>query len=299
MIFNPLTLFTNRKPPMDNVLQFYIDSGYTLELRDQIYKSFELLQEFDYPDLFQAYHDILGNDQLADNSSLRDRFVLQIEKDLRYVASLHSVEFADSINLLTLNNLVEFFLTIQHLVDYDMILSTMESSELTNEEVLVAIMNEYTGIEESQLMEYITEFNPKFLEYLKIYALSKSNLEIPPESKETIDRKASIIKGIKLYAEHIDPQAVGVELVKLGVLLDQPFGTYYGLVKDDLSAKISKDLASDIISLSIISQNKESSPLDNFRSIASDLGVALSDAIAIERTISSIYSTFTGLVSAS
>ncbi len=283
---------------MDNVIEFFLDSGYTEELRDQIRRAFKLLEEFNFPQLYESYHDILGEDQLVYNTDLRDRFAYQVQKDLRHICSIHSVVFIDDIKLQTLVDLTEFFMTIQHLVDYDMILSTMESSEMTDEEQLVEIMNEYTGIDHSLLTEYIQSFDSKFLEFLKLYALTKSNLSIPEESKEVIELKASMLANIKLYKEHIDSEAVGVALVELGVLLNQPFQIYYNLVADDLSEKKPQALASDIISLSIISDQKDASAMDNFRAIASRMNLTIPQITTTEQFISSLYSAYNGLVKA-
>lgn len=169
---------------------------------------------------------------------------------------------------------------------------------MTDEEQLVEIMNEYTGIDHSLLTEYIQSFNPKFLEFLKLYALTKSNLSIPEESKEVIELKASMLANIKLYKEHIDSEAVGVALVELGVLLNQPFQIYYNLVADDLSEKKPQALASDIISLSIISDQKDASAMDNFRAIASRMNLTIPQITTTEQFISSLYSAYNGLVKA-
>lgn len=281
---------------MDHTLTFFIQSGYTDELRDQIYRAFKLLEEFDFPDLYSRYHQILGNDQLTYNADLRDSFLHQVNEDLRFVGNLHSVEFIDGINLLTLVDLTEFFMTIQHLVDYDMILSTMESSELTDEEMLVEIMNEYTGIDHSALMEYIESFNPKFLEYLKLYAMSRQGMEIPEVSQEVIDRKTTIVKNITTYRNHIDGDAVGVALVELGVLLDQPFDTYYSLVRDDLQAKKPVELASDIVSLSIICQQQDASPTENFRKVSEGMRLPINTIVAVEQAIATTFSAYNAMV---
>ena len=63
---------------MDQLISLYISSKFGEELGNEIRLTFELLAEFNYPNLFTPYEDIVTRESFVDSASLTDEFILKL-----------------------------------------------------------------------------------------------------------------------------------------------------------------------------------------------------------------------------
>lgn len=279
---------------MDQLISLYISSKFGEELGNEIRLSFELLAEFNYPNLFTPYEDIVAREGYVDSSSLADEFLLKIHEDLKFVLSLHFIKVVDDISLSLLNTLAEAFITLQHLEDYTHILLTLETMD-TDEEKLMEILNEYTGIDIATLLEAIDKFDSKLLLLLKNVALVKEGHQLELEDEKIVKAKAEIIENIKVFGTHISNDAVGVQLVTIGCPLLEPLETYFNMVHESVNTHNQTTLAIDFLSLVLISDRFKDNPRTVFKENSHLIAASLADLLSIESEINRVYVDFVQL----
>lgn len=279
---------------MDQLVSLYISSKFGEELGNEIRLSFELLAEFNYPNLFTPYEEIIARESSVDSSSLADEFIIKLQEDLKFVLSLHFITVANDVSLSLLNTLSEAFITLQHLEDYTHILLVLESMD-TDEEKLINILNEYTGLDEVVLLEIIDKFDPKLLQLLKNVALVKEGHQLELEDEKIVKAKTKTLDDIKLFGTHISSDAVGVQLVSIGAPLLAPLETYFNMVHESINTHSTTTLAIDFLSLVLISENNNDNPRNVFKENSHLVAASLSDLLSIESEINRIYVDFVQL----
>lgn len=279
---------------MDQLISLYISSKFGEELGNEIRLTFELLAEFNYPNLFTPYEDIVTRESFVDSASLADEFILKLHEDLKFVLSLHFITVVEGVSLSLLNTLAEAFITLQHLEDYTHILLTLETMD-TDEEKLINILTEYTGLDEATLLEVIDKFDSKLLQLLKNVALVKEGHQLELEDEKIIKAKTQALEDIKLFGTHISSDAVGVQLVTIGAPLLEPLETYFNMVHESINTHSTTTLAIDFLSLVLISENNKDNPRTVFKEHSHLVAASLADLLSIESEINRIYVDFVQL----
>lgn len=279
---------------MDQLISLYISSKFGEELGNEIRLTFELLAEFNYPNLFTPYEDIVTRESFVDSASLADEFILKLHEDLKFVLSLHFITVAEGVSLSLLNTLAEAFITLQHLEDYTHILLTLETMD-TDEEKLINILTEYTGLDEATLLEVIDKFDSKLLQLLKNVALVKEGHQLELEDEKIVKAKSQALEDIKLFGTHISNEAVGVQLVTIGAPLLEPLETYFNMVHESINTHSTTTLAIDFLSLVLISENNKDNPRTVFKDHSHLVAASLADLLSIESEINRIYVDFVQL----
>jgi hypothetical protein len=279
---------------MDQLVSLYISSKFGEELGNEIRLTFELLAEYNYPNLFTPYEDIITRESFVDSASLADEFILRLHQDLKFVLSLHFIKVVEDTNLTLLNTLAEAFITLQHLADYTHVLLTLETMD-TDEEKLIGILSEYTGLDEVTLLEIIEHFDPKILVILKQVALVKEGRELELEDVDVVKNKTKILEDIKLFGKFISEDAVGVQLVKIGAPVLQPLETYFNMIHESINTNSSTTIAIDFLSLILISENNKENPRTVYKEHTHLIAASLADLLSIESEINRIYVDFVQL----
>lgn len=209
---------------MDNDILNFIDDYFHFELKQEILRSFNLLESFKVNIIYEDFVDILSQHGFKSNDYLRDAFVRKLTDKLIFILNEHTIKVNDDLDVFQLNELVSSLLLIQDLEDYTGIIRVLESFE-QDEEKLSLILSDLCALDQTDILLSLESFNPVILTKLKEFIYSKEKeeeKEIQPEdftnnlkhffilySDETLGRILSrdIYLGLSFenYINYIDP----------------------------------------------------------------------------------------------
>lgn len=266
---------------------------FTYELWVDIEKALSIMHQFELPDLYDKATELMSMYGTEEADTLRDMFYNDIVSKMYYILKMHSVKLSKGTSLEYLNELAEFFITVQHLVDYDSFYSYFNSTK-TNDELMFEILEEYTSVPAVIWASLGFEYEEVLVLMLKSMCEQKLGIVQIDTNPDTIRLKAKAFINMSVLANMGYENSLGVQLAMMQTLMGQPLSTYISLAKDNLlSNESDKDLAVDFLSICLISKEQDTNPYTLWSEHSDDLDITIGRAISIQSEINNLYTTFT------
>lgn len=266
---------------------------FTYELWVDIEKSLSIMEQFELPDLYDKATELMSMTGTEEADTLKDMFYNDIVSKMYYLLKMHSVRLSKDASLAYLNELAEFFLTVQHLADYDSFYSYFNSTK-TNDEIMFEILEEYTSVPSVIWAGIGFEYEEVLVLMLKSMCEQKLGIVQVDTNPDTIRLKAKAFVNMSVLANMGHENSLGVQLAMMQTLMGQPLSTYISLAKDNLlSNESDKDLATDFLSICLISKEQDTNPYTLWSEHSDDLDMSIGRAISIQSEINNLYTTFT------
>lgn len=273
---------------MDELLQVFLESYFSEEMQDEIAKSFDLFDYFEYTQAYQGLNDIAHEHGSVDTNELQDRFINEINVKLNYILKEHTIVLIDTATISQKNEIITALGHLQKLQDYSGVLITLESLS-SDEEQLSSILSESTMMDETEIMSLIESFDPSMLRTLKQFAYQKED-----ELEQSTEANYNLITNFRLFNSFCKCKSIGTALVANGTLTGAKFSTYLSFVEDNLLVpKNIDETAMNIYSVLLMSIDGLNSTLLVYRKYSLNILKDLSLVSAVEAKLLNLIAQFT------
>lgn len=260
----------------------YIENTFVDIVKDDIYQSFSLLENFGLKYYEDKYLDIISKSDTISNDDKADNFIFTIKEDIKSIISSHYI-YLDSnvnVNLNELNEIAHFLYIIQNLEDYDLI-SYRLFAEDEPKNIIVDLIAHYTLLDRIRLLEIIDTVEVTLIKALQLFIEDRS------KDEKVIEHK--YIKHINLFFKFIgDTECLGkkfyndgfvnVTLEELISLCNVDISTYI----DNLILTNAPQAALDTLSILIICKDTYEIPLLKFKQLNSYFTSKLENVTKLE-----------------
>lgn len=249
---------------MDNMIEAYISLTFHEELQTQIYKSFRLFGEFNYPDYQLDYMNILMSEDTMLAEDMQDKFLQTVRKQLDFLIESHLITLSESANLSEVLDVLYFLYYILNMHDYNQIYSLLIATEDIYECFANAV-HEVSNVDPSTVLTIITNIDPLTYKHLVTYVANKiksKELDMPRYSeigKEIVANMRNFITFSK------KDDLLGIRLMNSDTLLNQPIKGYKSFIGDFFSALSNEDIAYNMLSLLYLNKDGIDKPLFEYK----------------------------------
>lgn len=245
---------------MDELIATFLDTYITEEFREDVLKSFDLFDFYEYNQAYAGFIDILTNQGNISNDELKDSFVKELHTKLDYILEQHTLKLIESATIAQKNDILSSLAHIQKLEDYTGIIRILESFA-NDDEQLSIILSDATMMDQTEVLSLIESFNPSTLSRLKDFIYQKED-----ESKQSGEVQLNLLENLKLFNTFANKESLGALMLKSGTLLGDRFITYYPFIEDDIAVKGDNDqTALNFLSVLYLSADGYNSPLLVYR----------------------------------
>lgn len=268
---------------MNDLFEVFLDAHTTPELKEEIARSFSLFDYFEYNSAYSTLNDIIFNASNENASEAYDQFVLKVNESLDYILLEHTITTTAETTLFQKNEIVTALANIQKLEDYTAIIRTLESFE-SPEVQLSIILEDLTELDQAQLLTAVESFNPSVLNKLKQFIYEREYTEIQQVPQKFRD----MIKAfVELFEKPENIQAgvyqyLGSIFLTNNIVLNMPFEKYLPFLEGNLNVTNEPETANHILSVILLSEDGQASPLDVYRQYSLELLQDLNKASSIE-----------------
>lgn len=245
---------------MDKLIIDFITAYFTYDLQVEIYRSFRLLNDYEYNDAFAGFVDIINNESYVSAEDMKDQFIIELNSKLNFILKEHTIELTNEATIFDKNEILVAFLLIQDLEDYTGIISLLESFE-SKEEKLSLILSDLTMLDQAKVLELVVSFSDTMLDTLKQFIYEIENNK--PEKAN--GSKFITINNLKQLFSCLGKDNLGYLLAKSGVIVGERFETYLPYTDKDLVANTDEQTALNILSLIYMSSDGINNPLLLYR----------------------------------
>lgn len=239
---------------MDSLIYAFIESTFTDEASEDIFKCFDLFEKFDYKDAESEFIDILNNASYATPADSQDMFIFALNKKIDYVINQHSITLSQETTLEQKVEICNAFYNFQHLENYTGIISVLESFEPDHVK-LSSILSEISNLDEVTVLSVLENVGGKLLSNMKKYIYQ---LEETTQSDKT---ENVVLNKARIFYEFLNEKTVGEILIRDGVIPGESFETYLAFCEDVLVAPKDDETAKNILSVVMMSADGCNSPL--------------------------------------
>lgn len=264
---------------MDDLIVTFLETHHPFEYQNEVYRSFKLLEGFEYPNLYSNYIDILSNESYTSTEQLIDDFDIMMHRQLNTVLDHHRITLVDDASHIQKNEILSALLTLQTLDDYTPVMMVLESLE-TSEEKISLLLEDYCSMDQTEIISIIADFNSITLENLKQYIISKEQLE-----RESIDYQVLLPRLKQLFKLH-GKDNIGYQLIQQDVKPGYPLEIYLELTENNFDKT-----PINILSLLLMTLESQTSPIELFRKYSEMLIKDIRQIPAIEASILQLLNT--------
>lgn len=238
---------------MDDLIVTFLSSTCSPEYANEVYRSFKICNDFEYPNLYSRFIDILTNESYASGDQLRDEFHEELSNKLNDILQQHNLKLVDTATLFQKNEMLTALYSIQSLEDYTPVILVLESLE-TDEVKLTTILEDYCQLPMEEQLSIITELNPVTLSLLKEYI----NQSLLNKSKQ--DSYRGLVPALKVFFKLFGRDNVGFALIDNEVKPGQTLDVYLSYI-DNIVAKTIEQTAINVLSLIYMTPKSVHEPL--------------------------------------
>jgi hypothetical protein len=263
---------------MDELIASFINVTYTTELKNEIRRSFQLADLFQYKYLSINLLDLLTIAYENDSNMLADRFILTLHAGLDYILNEHNITLTEDTSIRTKNEILSALNVVQDLEDYTSIICILESFE-DDAVKLSTVISDLCVLDVTDVMVSLESFDDSILTTLKDYIYGKESTV-----HETItDDVTGYIDNLKVFISLYGDETIGSKFIEGGFSLGEPIEVYLGFLEADFTnITDDKTVAMHVLSLIYMSQGSLSNPIDVYREHSAMLLKDLSRVSAIE-----------------
>lgn len=266
---------------MDPVIEAYIEQTFHPEKCQIIIQIFDVLEAFAYPDYQSPYVNLIMTMDNYNQQDVQDHFTTLLHEQLDYVVHAHLIRLNEATPLWEKVNICEALAKIQNLDDYSNIAVVLES-ELDPEEKMADVLSQCCALTVHGLLPYIFNVEDSVLKQLKKYIQEKEETEGVTLTSFTELQKKIIknLRSFKAFLEEEKRHAVGIFLLENNVLIGQPLERYVPFVDECLRASDYEQVALDIYSLILLTDEGFNNPIHHFKK---HTGLLLDDLHSISK----------------
>lgn len=267
---------------MDELLDVFLDAYASVELKEEIARSFSLFDFFEYKQVNSILTDVVINgDQRSD--ATYDLFLQKLNECLDFVLQAHTLVLNSEATIYQKNEILTALGNLQRLEDYTSIIRTLESFE-PNDQQLSLILSEQCQLDQGQILTLIDSYNPSVLLKLKdyIYAFESEMIEHVPDGFD------KMIKGfIQVFEKPEDIQNnnfnyLGSIFYSNGIILNMEFEQYLPFLEDNFNPTQEEETSLHLLSVLLLSSDGQASPLETYRKYSFQLLQDLNKTSSIE-----------------
>lgn len=248
---------------MDDFISSYVLTTFTNELQYEVFRSFNLLSDFEYPDFQQPYIDLLMTQGSRISIDTQDYFINKVNEQIDFVINEHTIFLIPDTSLKEKNDFLTALWQIQDLYDYTALGMILESSSCS-EEKLAAIISDYSQLNEAEALNVIDRLDDSILDNLKTFITQK--ISSNRENIESIVDREIFIKNFKQFQDFVKSECSGILMFNYGILTDQPLIKYINIAGEDLTIDDIQILTVNVLSIIYMTKEGINNPLETFRS---------------------------------
>lgn len=245
----------------------YIENTYVDTLKNDIYQSFILLENFGLKFYEDKYLNLISKSDTISNDDKADIFIFELKTDIRSIIADHYIFLENNIevSLNELNEIAHFLYIIQNLEDYELI-SYRLYAEDTPRNIVVDLIAYYSLLSKPRLLELIGSVELAFIKSLQAFIEDKTDTITSIEKKH--------LQHIRLFFKFINnTNCLGLRLFNDGyvrvTLEDIVNLSRIDIVNyiDDLILTNPAQAALDVLSILIICKDTYEIPLLKFKQL--------------------------------
>lgn len=267
---------------LDQSVKIFIDTRYTTELRDEIYRSFNIFELFEYNDASDNFIAIVMQCGNLSNEMISDQILEELHRCLNYVLNEHEVKLTSDTNIAQKNEICLGFYRLQYLEDYNNIIQTLEGFQDDTTQ-LSLVLSAVCDFDDIVIFPLISEFNPEILLSLKEFIYEKERT-----AEESIPVNAPMMRQLKTLFGIASELTIGQTLLDAGVLLGSRFVTYLQYLNVEDLGTAHKHIAENLLSVIYLSDDGYKNPLLTYRSNSAKILSDLDKITGVEACISSL-----------
>lgn len=207
---------------MDPLIESYCIDTFTDDLVGDIFLSFEILNNYDYPELDLDFIRVIMEDTSIDATDMQDKFINLVHAKLDEVLSSHTVILNERASIEDKCKFLEALYLVQDLIDYSNLIYLLES-DLEPDEKLAEVIAQLTDLSIPTIISLIEHYDEEILKTLQDYIYRKMAL-IPPPIPDPIIKKMAV--NIFKLETFIKTKTLGGTIIDAGGLINQSFIEY-------------------------------------------------------------------------
>lgn len=265
---------------MDDLINVFVDSNYTVEAAEDIYQALGLFRTFNYLDPFPLIDDMLMMESYQETTAMTDTLTQLILNAQAYILDQHGIVLTDETTLSFNNVILRALFQLQRLEDRGPTLSILESME--GKDVKFAeIVAQFSEIPVPSFLQVIQEIRPVFLKNLASYLYSEEE-----NSQRATEDLPIIVEKIRLFKAVFGINPAVRMILDVGTVMGEPFKVYLPLY-DDMRSIIEDEaiLVEVLMFLLLYSSDGVMNPLETYQANADFLVRDLSVSDRLGKTI--------------
>lgn len=245
---------------MDDIIALFVESYYNEEQADDINKSLDLFDYFEYNQAFPGLLDIVMEHSTTSNENLIDSFTAAINQRLNFLLEQHTVKLIDDATIDQKNQILNALGHLQKMQDYSGIIGVLESLE-DDTDKLVSILGDHVLMDETELMTLIVGFSEDLLTKLKEFIYAREEAQPSDEEPARLD----ILSNLRLFNEFTEGKSLAASALEAGSRIAERFSTYFAFFNEDIVVADNDATAANLLSVLFMSIDGYNSPLLVYR----------------------------------
>lgn len=275
---------------MTNVLDTFLELQYHPEMTQLLRDGFAVLDAYEFPEYAAKYLDVILSADQQDPANVTDRVVDMLQADLDNILGQHGMILRDDTPLLLRVQLTLCLNQLENLHDYNDVLPRFEAAA-PPEEIFADLVAEYSLIEEMTLLNALERFDADILEKLKVLALSHpftvGDDPLPqPGTAELLQK----FKQFQAFLEN--RETLGNAMIANGGRIGHLFLRYLPLVREFLQERSPEELATDVLSVLLLSSDGSREPQTVFSRYGEQLFSSLDELRAVSTALAEVVGRF-------
>jgi hypothetical protein len=217
---------------MDDLIAEYINSEFHGEMIDEIIRSFNLLEDFNYPDRDITFIRLLIDSDKQTPEAIRSLFIGDIYDKINEVLIEHTIKIDIETTLWQRNEFLSALFDLQFLIDYSFLIPVIDSN-VSDEEFLGEFFSQLCQLTASDCFNLITEFDSNFITLLKKYIIDKTKDAELIEQQQIKQNK--ILDHYKTFLKFCNNNnLIGQHILEASIPIGRLFSTYFCSFKKEL-----------------------------------------------------------------
>ncbi len=271
----------------EDELTSYIQSHYTPEYGRLLQLALQALQVYEVAGIQDTLCELIYDPISEDPDILHHNFANTLEHAMAKLLEEHGLSLDDA----SLNTLVEIavaLIRVQHALDPVPYLRLLELNTLNNEEKLSKILQDFCGLEESQLMLSLTGVEDSLMERL---TTTLENV-LTQKGDDQVEDNTALNHNLRLFFEYAGKTSLGYQVIYHGMKTGFDFETYLNLFKDMVSTSLPQDTAMNALSLIYMGNDTWQRPLEAYRQHSEGLIKPMKDIQTVEAKLAAFVGVF-------
>lgn len=242
---------------MLDVLEMYLDTAVTPELKDTLVESHKTFERMGLPNYEPGFEELLMLDSNTDSGGTVESIVDLTKSLLHQILLQHEVILNEDTTLTSLNNFTNAILDIAE-YDNKTALHDTASLEGSAEEVFAEIVGLVVPVNTDQLLCDIHHIGPAIIQRIKEMAEPHLTPEIDPDEINAHQKYVELFQRFLKVAATEELSVVA--MLKNGVSVGYPFSLYISILGRELEVMSHARAARELLGMALISSDGTDKP---------------------------------------